>query len=343
MTAAEDDVHRLVHRGWWPRTPGRRCAGGRSGSPCPTTVQKPATVPMRDGHRRGTALSETPTASVHDFGTPQADDVAEEHEQDAEVEQRAAPAAAAGARRAGTSGWSSRTCRSGSARCGRPRRPRGRCRARPPTAAMSTSALTAGSSRSGSRLGHVLGRGERRRRPTSSSGGPSAASRRDGVAVVAAQRRQRGARPRRRRAPHGEPRVAQRQPQQLEAGAVLEQQPPAAPRVAGGGELQHDARGGRAARRRSSAKPGAPVGLLEPQQRHAALAGVAVGEVGQVQAAAPAEVEGLDVVGRPARAAGSRPRWSSERAERLGRPSAAARRDGRAQQRQPGRAARSSG
>ncbi len=51
---------------------------------------------------------------------------------------------------------------------------------------------------------------------------------------------------------------------------------------------------------------GAAVALLEPQQRHAALAGVAVGVVGQVQAAAPAVVEGLDVVGRRARQRASR-------------------------------------
>ena len=42
---------------------------------------------------------------------------------------------------------------------------------------------------------------------------------------------------------------------------------------------------------------GGLVGVFEPEQRHAAFAGVAVGVVGQVQAAAFAVVERRDVVG----------------------------------------------
>ena len=45
-----------------------------------------------------------------------------------------------------------------------------------------------------------------------------------------------------------------------------------------------------------------PVGVGEPQQRHAALAGVAVGVIGQVEAAAAAQVEGVDVVAAAASA-----------------------------------------
>src|SRR5690606_40610327 len=41
--------------------------------------------------------------------------------------------AAAGSPRGGRTGWSSRTCRPGSARCGRRRTPPGRCRGRSPT------------------------------------------------------------------------------------------------------------------------------------------------------------------------------------------------------------------
>ena len=131
--------------------------------------------------------------------------------------------------------------------------------------------------------------------PTSSSGGPSAARRRTAsrssprsggsVAVTASIR----LRPRRAH-------VAQREPQQLQPGAVVEHQVPAEVAVDGGGELEDDAQVvGQL--RVVELEPGPQVGLLEAQQRHPALAGVAVGEVGQEEVAAPPGVEGLDVVG----------------------------------------------
>ena len=100
--------------------------------------------------------------------------------------------------------------------------------------------------------------------------------------------------PRRRRA--GRPTsAAQRLAQQVEADPVLAQQPPA--RVAGArGQIQH----GRQVVGQFAAvdlEPGRLVGGGELHQRLAALAGVAGGVVGQVQAAAPAEVEQLDVFG----------------------------------------------
>ena len=132
-------------------------------------------------------------------------------------------------------------------------------------------------------------------RPTSSSGGPSAASRRTAsrsspwsggsVAVTAstapAQR---------------EPAFGERDPQQLQPGAVVEHQPAAALVVDGGGVLQDDAQvvGQLAV---GQLEAGRQVGLLEAEQRHAALAGVTVREVGQEQVVPTPVVEGVDVVG----------------------------------------------
>ena len=131
--------------------------------------------------------------------------------------------------------------------------------------------------------------------PTSSSGGPSAASRRTAsrssprsggsVAVTASIRRA-----------HGEPmsRSERRSSSRPARWSSIRSRPQVL--VHGGGELEDDAEvvGQLGV---VELEPGREVGLLEPQQRHPALAGVAVGEVGQEQVAAAAGVEGLDVVG----------------------------------------------
>jgi hypothetical protein len=80
---------------------------------------------------------------------------------------------------------------------------------------------------------------------------------------------------------------------------VVEEQAPAELLVDGRGVLQHHAEVvgelppmiGLSVEHEARAQ----VGLLEPQQRHPALAGVPVREVGQEQAVAPPVVERLDV------------------------------------------------
>ena len=131
--------------------------------------------------------------------------------------------------------------------------------------------------------------------PTSSSGGPAIASRRTAsrssprsggsVADTASSTDD-----------PGRALVAQREAQQLEPRPVLEDQLPTGFLVHRGGVLQHHAQvvGELGV---VEGEPGAQVGLLEAQQRHPALAGVAVREVGEEQVAAAAGVEGVDVVG----------------------------------------------
>ena len=91
--------------------------------------------------------------------------------------------------------------------------------------------------------------------------------------------------------------VVQREPQQLDRRAVLGQQ-----RLAVAGrrerrEREHD-RQVVGQLGRLHGQPGGAVELLQAQQRHAALARVAVRVVGQVQARAAAQVERLDVARR---------------------------------------------
>ena len=208
--------------------------------------------------------------------------------------------AAAGPRRAGRSGWSSRTCRSGSARSGRPRTssgtgrarsPRGRCPSagRPGNDGIGSGVGPSGGAGPGSKAGVAYGV-----RPTSSSGGPSAASRRT--------------------ASHSSPRsggrvavTASTAPAQREPDSASEIRSSSSPArwsriscatalaVDGGGVLEDDAQvvGQLGV---GQLEPGREVGLLEPEQRHPPLAGVAVGEVGEEQVVPTAVVEGVDVV-----------------------------------------------
>ena len=237
--------------------------------------------------------------------------MAEQDEEDAEVEQRAAqPQQPVLVQLGGPRGPAElvvavpphsarRRTRSGRCRARRPtgRRP-GRAHDPAPLGSLSTSAAGGGPAASARACTPV---GRTGRGPPPRSGGPSAASRstasrslpRSGgsVAQTACATR----RP-------GRARVGQGQPQQLHAGPVVQQQlarPPSGPRsrrtparrqVVGQllvGELH----------------AGGPVGRLEPQQRHAAPPGVAVLVVGEVEAAASLVVEGLDVGRLPARAA----------------------------------------
>jgi hypothetical protein len=96
--------------------------------------------------------------------------------------------------------------------------------------------------------------------------------------------------------------VVQREPQQLDRRAVLRQQRLAVPFRRQRREREHDGQVvgqlGRVHR-----QPGGAVELLEPQQRHAALARVAVGVIAEVQAGAAAQVEGLHVTRRQRRLA----------------------------------------
>ena len=90
--------------------------------------------------------------------------------------------------------------------------------------------------------------------------------------------------------------VGQGDAQQLQTRAVQDEQLPAALEIVLGTELeQHPQMVGEFALLEQ--RPGARVGVLEVDQRGAALTGVAVAEVGQIQAAAPAEVERLHVLG----------------------------------------------
>src|SRR5215218_6777606 len=86
------------------------------------------------------------------------------------------------------------------------------------------------------------------------------------------------------------------EPDGLQSGPMLAQQPLAASGVAQGGELQDDGEvvGQLVVVER---EPRPSVEVLALQQRHAALAGVAVREVREVEAAAAAQVERLDVLG----------------------------------------------
>ena len=77
---------------------------------------------------------------------------------------------------------------------------------------------------------------------------------------------------------------------------MVEHQLTASVLVDGGRVLQHDAQViGQLGVVEQEA--GVGVGLLEPQQSHPALAGVAVGKVGEEQVAAPPAVECLDIAG----------------------------------------------
>ena len=136
--------------------------------------------------------------------------------------------------------------------------------------------------------------------PTSSAGGPSAASRLTASTSSPPQGREGGRHGLDRPGPPGAL-LGQRHPEQLQAGPVVEQQPSTLLLVDGGGVLQDDREvvGQLGADRRGlvDGDAGGLVGLLEAQQREAALAGVAVGEVGQEEVVAAPAVEGLDVVG----------------------------------------------
>jgi hypothetical protein len=113
-------------------------------------------------------------------------------------------------------------------------------------------------------------------------------------AVVTGQRRQ----CRTNRLEHQGPRrvrVLQRQTQQLQAGAMREQQFPRNGDVGGGPELeQHPEMVRQLVIGQEHAR--LPVCRLEPEQRHSPVAGVAMLEVRQIEAAPPLVVEGRDEV-----------------------------------------------
>src|SRR4029079_14850996 len=84
--------------------------------------------------------------------------------------------------------------------------------------------------------------------------------------------------------------LPKRQAQDLEAGAMVEQQPPAESLVDRRRILEYDAQVvGELGVVKQETR--APIGLLEPQQRHPALPGVAVGEVGEEEVASSSVVE----------------------------------------------------
>src|SRR5699024_10747372 len=89
--------------------------------------------------------------------------------------------------------------------------------------------------------------------------------------------------------------VRQVQAEQLDAGTVRAQDLRAALGIVRGAELEHHRQVVRQLLVPDLEARGAEV-LLDAQQRHAAAAGVAVAEVGQVQASPAAGVEGVDVL-----------------------------------------------
>ena len=201
------------------------------------------------------------------------------------------------ARRAGWSGWSSRTCRSGSARSS-------------PTTktAIVTYGSTSHSRMSGggqcsligglrsAHRGAVVGRTvPGRPAPT---GGPCVAMlrhalgdlrgrARGSVATTASHARGR----------RGSPSDSRAVAQQPDRPRVLGEQGVAGQPVTDGGELQHD-REVVGELGVAGVEAGVQVGLLEVQDRHPAVAGVAVGPVRQVRAGLAPHVEDRDVVPR---------------------------------------------
>ena len=183
-----------------------------------------------------------------------------EHDEDAEVEQRAAPAQQPPLVELATSGWSSRTCRSGSARCGRRRRPPGDVGDDHPQEDV---AVLIGAPPA-VRLRHVLGRANGARtgpgRPPRSAG-PAAASRSTasrsrgaGGGSVARHRvaaRRRTASPRPRSASRSSSRPARCSRSSRSPRRRRRRRRTPAPR-----------RGGRAARPSDELQPGAAVGCL---------------------------------------------------------------------------------
>ena len=118
----------------------------------------------------------------------------------------------------------------------------------------------------------------------------------DGVQLVAVERRQGGAHRGDGVGPPGSG-LCEREAQHLEAGPVVEQQLQGRLRVDGRPELQHHAQVvGQLGVGVGQFDARAPVRLLEPHEGDPALAGVAVGEVGQVRRTSAGVVERLDVL-----------------------------------------------
>src|SRR5699024_2355959 len=204
------------------------------------------------------------------------------------------PSAADAIRTAGSTGWSSRICRSGTATRARARRRPGRRTVGPPTAGCRGWSRRLSSIRSWSGPAFEVGRRGERFETDIFVGRTLGDETADRVMVVTTDRRESGGHGFEDARPRGLP-VGQRQAQQLAPGAVLDEERPAPFQVVLRTELEQNPQvvgefGG------LHDGAGRGVGVLEVHQGGAPLTGVAVAVVGQVEAAASAQVERLDVL-----------------------------------------------